>query len=259
MATFPQPYDGVTTQLPFDRRRRWLTSRNDLPEGKRWAYSHRPGPLRGWTVRYEVLTQAELDAIEAFWNSVKGRLGTFAFLDPGGNMVTNSEDFADASWSSTLTIGAAAPDPFGGNRGRAVSGSGSMGTTIAGIDITGYVLCGSIWAKPDAAGSITVSLVQGADFATKTYSLQAGAWRRVLVTGTVPAATNVEFRVALAGGTWTLFGAQTAPSQGPGGYQRTPGNEAVAENCRFDTDLFSVEKPGIDRNRIELRIREFAA
>ena len=51
-----------------------------------------------WRLRYEELTDGEMDTLRSFFEGVEGRLGTFTFLDPAGNLLAWSEQLDAEVW-----------------------------------------------------------------------------------------------------------------------------------------------------------------
>ncbi len=49
--------------------------------------------LKRWTIRYDLLDEAELSAMEIFFESQAGRFGSFSFTDPWDNTVYPSCSF----------------------------------------------------------------------------------------------------------------------------------------------------------------------
>src|ERR1017187_266982 len=124
---FPQiGSTGITTQKPYVSGRSFNTVMA-VPEAARpysWAkYSggltnFPTGPLGAFKVNYLNITDAERNVLLTFFrDTAEGRLQEFVYLDPGGNLVTYSEDFSQAYWNKTgVSVGSAVSDPWGGNR-----------------------------------------------------------------------------------------------------------------------------------------------
>jgi hypothetical protein len=78
---FPTIGSAAITQLPYTAVTEFLTTRNDLAGGIRYAYYERATPLSGWTCTYSAITPAELGTILTFFISMRGRFGSFSFTD----------------------------------------------------------------------------------------------------------------------------------------------------------------------------------
>jgi hypothetical protein len=124
MIYYPQiGTNGMMVQLPFSQTFSHLTSVSELDSGPRQSYAWRPNPLKAWDLTYAALEPIEYETLLNFFLGQQGRYAEFTFLDPGGNMVPASENFADASWEKDSTVvGASVAGPF----------SGSVATTITG-------------------------------------------------------------------------------------------------------------------------------
>lgn len=88
-SAFPALASGNPFQLPYAAARRFAVLRNDNPNGMRYAYSwfdgsgtFPSGALRGWTLEYSGVSDADLATQEAFFRSQWGMWGQFAFTDP---------------------------------------------------------------------------------------------------------------------------------------------------------------------------------
>src|SRR3954451_13100192 len=123
---------GLLAQYPYSASASYSTVRDDMDTGRRYAFAqygggltnHPTEPLCKWPNNYSSLTQAQADALQAFFDSQAGRFGEFTYLDPGGNLVTQSENFAHADWQKTaLTVGSSTTDPYGGNLATTVTGA----------------------------------------------------------------------------------------------------------------------------------------
>jgi hypothetical protein len=266
---FPQlTAQGVMVQRPYATTLEHLTTHVDQPSGPRYGYSWRTEPLGRWDLQYALLTDAEVAVLEGFFTQMDGRYGEFTYLDPGGNLVRYSEDFSHSSWEKyTASVGGATSDPFGGNRATVVTGT-SGNSMLAAYALpeggaSGFVLCGSIWAKATAARSLSIGFIDSGFgvLGSTTWSLAAGQWRRIWHTITLVTTSNI--RLLIGGfGTWgtvslSLFGAQCAPLPGPGGYQRTPGNYGLRAKCRFDTDRLELRHIGPNQTAVNLKIAEY--
>lgn len=246
---FPQLSSGSSAQLPYTSRKSFESVISDMDTGKRYTYAKLVSPLSHWDLNFSMLTDANRATIESFFNQQQGRLQPFTFLDPAGNLCQYSEDFSQAAWvKSGLTLGAAVADPFGGNGATSISSTGTNGNlstlVLPNGGASGFVLCGSVWAKAAAANQqLTIGLADHllTILGSSTWDLAQGVWTRIFFSMTLASSDNINL---LIGGlnTWgtsqviSLFGAQCVPLPGPGGYAKSPGDYGLHSNCRFDTD-----------------------
>ena len=249
---------GTLAQYPYSSSASFDTVRDDMDMGRRYAFarigaglSNFPTePLYRWPNNYSSLTQAQADTLEAFFDSMAGRFGEFTYLDPGGNLVKQSELFSHASWSGAGVGSTGITDPWGGSLACTVSGSLST-TVLPDGGAAGFVLCGSVYVK--GSGSVTLSL-SGAG--SRVWTLPANDWTRVFISGTIATSSAVAFSIALPGAV-SLFGAQCVPMPGPGEYAKSPGNYGLHSKCRFDTDELSFRHLGPDQIAVSAPIAEY--
>ena len=265
---YPQIYGGVITQRPYMAVLEYLTSVAEQASGPRYGYAWRDEPLGRWELRYAALREADVQTLETFFAQIEGRLGEFTYLDPGGNLVRYSEDFSHSSWERyTVTTGGATTDPFGGNR--AMLCTGTSGNSMLATYVlpeggaSGFAICGSVWVRAQAAQQLAIGFIDSGFnvVAHRVWELPAGRWVRIWCPAAL--ATNSNIRLLIGGfGTWgavtlDLFGAQCAPTPGPGGYQRTPGNYGLHAKCRFDQDQLEIEYSGPNAASAVVRIVEY--
>ncbi len=82
VAAYPALYGAVVGQRPFTAKPKWLTTRNDLASGPRYAWAERTAAKWAWTIEHPCLTAAELAARLAFFIAQGGKLRGFSFTDP---------------------------------------------------------------------------------------------------------------------------------------------------------------------------------
>lgn len=99
-AVYPTINGGVVTQRPFTRRKTFLTTRNDVPTGKRYAWYERGNPLASWVCDYSAITGLELIALCDFFVSMGGQYGEFTFTDPEDATVHTKCRFAQDDFSA---------------------------------------------------------------------------------------------------------------------------------------------------------------
>lgn len=80
-AAYPTLANGVIVQLPFQRTRSFRTAGLDVEWGMRYAFTLYQFPLMTWLIQYRC-SDADLQTIQAHWESAEGALETFQFTDP---------------------------------------------------------------------------------------------------------------------------------------------------------------------------------
>ena len=281
---FPQVNaNAITTQLPYVNGIAFQTIVQDVEVGIRFSYPLRgvgltgfpTGPLGKFGVNYSQITDAEVASLLSFFESMKGRKTAFRFLDPGGNLITFSEDFSQSDWDKSngpVTITGPTIDPFGGNRATALVGGGSnayikipVGPTDGGM--SGVVVCGSVWVKtPDIGARLQIGFLNStfSIYDNTDFPLPQNSWVRIFHTFKIT--DNNEWFLAIGGNaewaggrTMNMFGAMVAPTKGEGAYVKTPGNYGYHQYCRFDTDVFQRQVLGPNQNSLVLPIVEINA
>jgi hypothetical protein len=274
---FPQLTGGLTTQRPYKVSHEFNTLVTDMPSGPRLKYAFRGAGLNNFPVgalgKFEVgfpgITDAEIETLKTFFTAQEGKLNEFIFLDPGGNLIPNSENFSDSSWTLVgLSSTPGVTDPFGGSLATTLSSGGSNSMLYATVlplgGASGYVLTASLWARAGYAGqNLSIGFIDSAFgvLGNRTWALPQGKWTRIYHTITLATASYI--RVLIGGlATWNsspidLFGVMCSPMPGPGGYAKSPANYGYRPRCRFDTDEFTWRKLGPNYNSVTLPIREF--
>lgn len=79
---YPTLSSGAKVQYPFQSNPSYLTTVNDMPHGKRYAYYWRSTPLYTWQLQYSVITDAEAAILLDFFISAGGMYHAFSFTDP---------------------------------------------------------------------------------------------------------------------------------------------------------------------------------
>ncbi len=269
---FPQiSASGVMTQLPYPVESAYLTTMVDLPTGRRYGFKWRAAPLRLFGINYSVITDAEKDVVKDFFYSAEGKFRGFKFVDPNGNLVNFSDDFSDSSWIRTsVTVGASATDPFGGNLATTLTGgvgNSFMRTIVLPAGgASGMLLTLSAWIKSASAGQtlriLFINSDTNGDLDSLDVDLPQGVWTRVHHTFTLASAVNVGIRFG-GNSSWgtvshDFFAVQCVNTPGPGPRLLTPGADGLFNLCRFDTDDFAnrLNQNGI--NAMTIPIAQFA-
>jgi hypothetical protein len=257
----------ILTQLPYSVGSSFSTAAQDLETGIRWSYGYRgtgltgypSGPLGRFAINFPMITDAEVAALEAFHQSVRGRWMEFSLLDPAGNLLQFSQDFSNVYWTKTSSQTPGQADPFGQLLGTLLSAGyieGVVGPSAGGM--SGFVMCASIWLQ--ATGPGITAQVGFLDNTTSTYysstfPIPQGGWLRVHSTLVLPTNNQFLFKLILSGSCLT-FGAQVSSQKGEGGYAMTPGRYGYHAHVRFDVDSFSVTSSGPNQNSLLLPVVE---
>ena len=94
MANFPALKTGAVAQYGSDRSRRFSTKVQRFLDGSEQRFPEYGTPLMQWTIRLDLLDEAELWNLEQFFENEGGRAGSFSFTDPWDGTVYPSCSFS---------------------------------------------------------------------------------------------------------------------------------------------------------------------
>lgn len=80
--TFPHLKTGSVAQYPAAKELRLATEVVRFVDGSEQRYREFGSALRRWIIRLELLDEAELTAVEEFFEECQGAFGSFTFRDP---------------------------------------------------------------------------------------------------------------------------------------------------------------------------------
>ena len=82
MATFPRLKTNAVMQYPATREIRFGNAVLRFVDGSQQCYRESQDGLRRWRIRLELLDEAEIAGLQAFFAANEGRYGSFSFVDP---------------------------------------------------------------------------------------------------------------------------------------------------------------------------------
>ena len=82
MASFPKLKTNAVMQYPATRSIQYRNQALRFVDGTEQRYRDCAGALRQWAIRLAELDEAEMAALEKFFEGEQGALGSFAFTDP---------------------------------------------------------------------------------------------------------------------------------------------------------------------------------
>lgn len=260
MLFFPQLSTGAAAIYPVRQTRFRRTVVNTMADGRRVIYADPDVALWTWELRPAGLTESEWEAVQTLFEAVSGRLGTFTFLEPAGNLLAQSEAFDAPEWDNgpLIELSPGIDDPLGGTGAtRVVNSSGAVSGDIAqSLQVPGsYRYALSVWVRSAAGSAVTLFASAGAAGTERSFT--AGAqWRRIsLAAGLGQATESVTFGVRIAAaGQLDLFGMQVDAQPAPGAYQKTTSQGGVHTRARFAHDSLWVRAQGTDVFDTAIRI-----
>jgi hypothetical protein len=250
MTIYPQFANGAVCQFPFEKTLIYRTISNTLEDGSRVVLEDPNSAAVQWKLGYSGLTDTEAESLQAFFVSVSGRLQTFTFLDPTGNLLTWSEDFTQPAWemSSLMACHVGANDPLGTQRAITVANNGTASLALAqSISVPSSYLCSfSFYVR--STTPLAITLARGS--ATEVFSVTSSWQRAVLATIASAGSETSTFSVTLpAGAQVDLFGMQVEAQPAPSTYVRTLDQSGVYTATRFDSDSLAFTTDGPNSNR----------
>lgn len=253
MLIYPQPSSRALVQYPSRKRVRPGSSSIATPGGARHTMYDPAARVTEWELHYAGLTEAEAQALWAFFEQTEGRYRSFAFVDPMTNLLGWSEWLDHPAWQRgalvNVTMGQQGPSS-GSAAATIVNGAqvpSGVGQTVSAP--AEYNYCLSVWLK---SGTETAcDLVIGG---TRKQMVARSQWTRVEATG-YAGVTPLRFAVETEpGGVVSICGMQAEAQLSASEYMPTTGSGGLHPSARFDQDALALEAHGPDDYRTNIRI-----
>jgi hypothetical protein len=245
MLYFPQLTTGAAAQYPLVKRRVFRSVSNVLGDGKVLTMVDFSAGRVVWELTYRGLAETERAALELFFQQAEGRLKTFTFLDPVGNLLQWSERLSEPVWDREpmLVLTEGRPDPTGTFRATAIANSGAEAQEIGQtLPAPGwYQYCFSAYVRSDAAAELAL-VRTSVDTQEEQVVSATPSWRRVWLSGrAITAAERVRFGLRVNGGTAIeVWGLQVEPQLHPSAYKATAAKGGVYPAARFEADALRI-------------------
>jgi len=249
MLCFPQFATGAAGQFPIKRRVVRRTVVNSMLDGRTVKLAD-PGASRvDWELGLTGLTSEEWGALKALFETVEGRLKSFAFLDPIDNLLVWSEELSQEAWQKDagLVLEAGIADPVGTTRATRISNSGGVAQAVRQELAApgGYQYCLSVWARSSEAGEAWLMRSSAAGPVKKQFRTWEVWSRLVFSTKVEDASETVSFGLELgAGRTVEVFGFQVEPQRGASKYKKTSSRAGVYPEAFFQDDALNLTSQG---------------
>jgi len=240
MLVYPQLPTGALVQFPAQKLRRPRTVVNAMADGSSFKLADPAGETTEWQLQYVGLSEAEMSALETFFEAAEGSLQVFTFLDPMGNLFAFSDHLDNAVWSKDplLTATGGVTDPFGGTNGWQLTNTGQAAQSITQTLAApgGYLYCLSAYVKASSPGT-PVTVFRGSATSAQVVGTN---WTRVTTAGCGDAsATSIAFGIEVPAGSWLdVYGLQVEPQAAASVYQPSTGGGVYA-NTSFRDDSLS--------------------
>lgn len=259
MLYFPQLATGATVQFPMERSLSRRTIVNRTPDGTLVKLDDPNVAGIAWMLRYQGLTEAERAALELLFHDTEGRLQTFVFLDPCGNLLTWSEDLSKTVWHNdgAAQIAIDVADPQGTERASRITNTAQIDQGVEQtVDAPGWChYCFSFQARAAARTRMTLTISNsGGSIAREQHA--ENNWAVYSCSGQLSGdAEDLTCRVALeAGSAIEVFGFQLDAQPNPSAYRRSHGQSGIYRNSRFLDDELRFVANGIDDHTVAMRV-----
>jgi hypothetical protein len=260
---FPQLTTGATGQFPIRKRRTARTVVNEACDGRQIKWPDTGNAIVEWELLFEGINDDERQRIEQFFADMEGRLRSFTFLDPTGNLLEWSEKLTEPIWEKDpqlrLTPGMA--DPVGSMRATTVTNDtaadGQLRQTLNAPG--GYVYAFSLHARSTSGGEVRLSRSSGGILHEASYDLGVN-WKRLLLTGGFDSVEEtVQFGLQVGAQTSAeVFGLQVEAQPAASTYKKTFSRGGIHAGARFQADLLEMTctGPGQHSGRVTIEAKQ---
>jgi hypothetical protein len=251
MLYYPQLSTGAVSQFPIVRQMNRRTIFNRMPDGRVLKLADPDAASVLWRLEYMGLTDAERDSIETLFLQTEGRLDTFTFLDPTGNLLRWSGTLTNTVWNNSglVQLQRDVEDPAGGTSAWRCVNAGQWQGISQQVDAPGSLrYCFSVTARSSSGSSVRLNITNAGEAATHKLS---SAWRKVHVSsGAGQQSDHIASTLEIeAGGTVEVYGLQLDAQPSPSEYRRTEARSGVYKKTRFAEDTLSFTAEGKDNHR----------
>jgi len=234
---FPQFANGSVCQFPYRRITRFRTIYNAMEDGSRFVLQDPAFSGVRWSLAFSQLSDSERIQLQAFFDTVQGRLLPFLFLDPDDNLLKWSEILTQTTWQTSplLNIQDGTSDPLGTRRASTITNTASAPgglTQIVGIPGS-ILLCLSLYAR--SLNSSEITLIRDSGATTRALS---PTWERFSIVQTSSDGSNssrLGFSIS-PGASVDVFGVQLKAQASPSQYVATMARSGIYPGTRFETD-----------------------
>jgi hypothetical protein len=231
------------TQLPLVKRLRRRTIANRTADGRAIKLGDPAGEITEWELRYQDLSDSEVETLRTFFESVEGSLQPFTFVDPTANLLTASAALNGTAWTR---------DPMlrvtGGPLEWRIENTGSapqgLWQDVGGP--AGFTYCFSLSARTDAT-----TVLRGLAGELEIERTVTPDWRRMKLSSRLE---TTRFGIELRPGTWVEARALQVEAQ-PGVSQPRRGiRGGVFQGAHLAKDELTVTATGLNRHSCTVEI-----
>jgi hypothetical protein len=253
---FPQLATGTICQFPSRKDTLERTVLNRTPGNTVVKMADPEAESTRWELAYGGLTDEEISRLEDLFIACEGRLRTFMFVDPFGNLLRWTEDLSNPVWESSMQTARSSEDPLDGMPGWRVVNAAQAPQIIAqSVDAPGwYRYAFSVWVRSESTQSIVLRL-DNADGSLSVRRPVASNWERIVISGDIAGESDyvrccIEVPAACA---VDLYGPQLEAQIDASGYRKNT-DLAGVYTARFDQDMFGCVSNGPDNHAVRLQV-----
>lgn len=253
---FPQLATGALSQFPSRKDVLERTVINRTPGNCAVKMADPEAGHKRWDLSFSGLTGEEAGRLEDLFTACEGRLRTFVFLDPFGNLLRHTGDLANAVWESSMMTAPDVADPDGGAAAWRITNAAQAAQPFAQtVDAPGwYRYAFSVWVRSESADRVGLR-IDNADGAISVSRPVSASWERVTITGELPGEAE-DLRCSLevpAASALDVYSPQLEAQSDASGYRRTTSLGGVYR-ARFDQDKFICNSYGPDNHSVRLQV-----
>jgi hypothetical protein len=256
---FPQLSTGAITQYPIQKTRSLHAVVNTLEDGSSISYLDPTSGNIRWDMRLSAISLAEMQAIQALFNTSYGPWSGFVFLDPTDNLLTASANLLNSSWEAPtgLAVVAGASDPFGGTAAFTLTnGSQTAAALMQALSSPAtYVYTFSVYLCASTVASVVLVSQSPSERVSQTFQI-GPAWTRVTASLPLTAVSNTwSLGIQLQPGQQVrVFGPQVDAQPSASSYRQTTGAGGIYADTHWALDAlaFAITGPNEFSTQITL-------
>lgn len=253
---FPQLATGTISQFPSRKSitRRTVVNRSVGNRAVKMADPEAASNL--WELQYSGLTDNEVGTLQELFAACEGRLRSFQFLDPSGNLLRWTEDLAKPVWQTSALIASGIADPNGGTAAtRLTNAAQAAQRLIQGADAPGwYRYTFSIWARSESTDHVVLGLESNDGLISSARTISP-EWERISISGEITgSAEEIRCFVSIpAACAVDVYGPQLDAQGQASGYRKTMDTAGLFA-ARFDQEEFECVSYGPDNHSTAVRV-----
>jgi hypothetical protein len=259
MTYFPQLDNGAPAQYPLKRKWDHFRTEAVAQGGQIWNWFDERSQARHWTLSLSGLTLREKTLLEDHFRERGGRLKSFLFMDPAGNLLRWSEDLTRSVWSIPpgIIISEGRIDPEGHERAfqlrNITQTPQALSQVLAAPGDSCYAL--SIALRNLNGGGVNLMIRSGGAQRCRPIEVRESWIRSEITASGLSSSDSVEFGIELpAGGVIDAFGPQAEAQPAASTYKRTTGEGGTYLQARFDQDELVFYAAGPDNYSTIIRV-----